>query len=273
MLYVHGWNDYFFQRHLADEVAASGIDFYALDLRRYGRSLREGQLAGFIIDLRDYFVELDRAVEILRADHDDIVLHGHSTGGLVLSLYLNARPDAASALVLNAPWLELQGSPALRPALQVMFGAVRQLSPTASLAMSDNGFYRRSISAAQDGEWDYRLDLKGDKAFAIRVGWLAAIMNGHSAISAGLAIDVPILVGISARSDFARKWSDDLLEVDTVLDVEQLASRAHRLGRHVTLVKFDGALHDLALSRPEIRDQWFAEIRRWLASYGTPSEA
>ena len=51
MLYLHGWNDYFFQTHLADAFAALGFDFYALDLRRYGRSLRNGHLRGFITDL------------------------------------------------------------------------------------------------------------------------------------------------------------------------------------------------------------------------------
>ena len=54
MLYLHGWNDYFFQTHLADYLTELGLDFYALDLRRYGRSLRRGQLRGFITDLDDY---------------------------------------------------------------------------------------------------------------------------------------------------------------------------------------------------------------------------
>ncbi|MGR7002852.1 hypothetical protein ACU686_40820 [Yinghuangia aomiensis] len=35
VLYVHGFNDYFFQRHLADFHIAQGFDFYALDLRSY----------------------------------------------------------------------------------------------------------------------------------------------------------------------------------------------------------------------------------------------
>jgi alpha-beta hydrolase superfamily lysophospholipase len=39
VLYVHGFNDYFFQTHLADFFAERGWDFYALDLRKYGRSL------------------------------------------------------------------------------------------------------------------------------------------------------------------------------------------------------------------------------------------
>ena len=51
VLYLHGWNDYFFQTHLADVLSAAGFAFYALDLRRYGRSLRRGQLRGFIADL------------------------------------------------------------------------------------------------------------------------------------------------------------------------------------------------------------------------------
>ena len=38
VLYVHGWSDYFFQTHLAEAFEDWGYDFYALDLRRYGRS-------------------------------------------------------------------------------------------------------------------------------------------------------------------------------------------------------------------------------------------
>lgn len=43
VLYVHGFVDYFFQTHLADFFAERGWDFYALDLRKYGRSLLPGQ--------------------------------------------------------------------------------------------------------------------------------------------------------------------------------------------------------------------------------------
>ena len=33
VLYVHGFSDYFFQRHMAERFAAEGYAFYALDLR------------------------------------------------------------------------------------------------------------------------------------------------------------------------------------------------------------------------------------------------
>ena len=47
VLYVHGYIDYFFQEHLAEAFVAHGYRFYAVELRKYGRSLREGQHPAF----------------------------------------------------------------------------------------------------------------------------------------------------------------------------------------------------------------------------------
>ncbi|MBP7974971.1 MAG: alpha/beta hydrolase, partial [Acinetobacter sp.] len=38
VLYVHGFADYFFQKEMAEQFNQHGYDFYALDLRKYGRS-------------------------------------------------------------------------------------------------------------------------------------------------------------------------------------------------------------------------------------------
>ena len=80
VLYLHGWNDYFFQTHVADYLSDLGYDFYAVDLRRYGRSIRPGQLRGFIGNLDDYTLELDAAADLIATDHDRLLLMGHSTG-------------------------------------------------------------------------------------------------------------------------------------------------------------------------------------------------
>src|SRR5690625_3126698 len=53
VLYLHGWSDYFFQSELAEYWTERGAAFYALDLRKYGRSLRVHQTAGFVESLRD----------------------------------------------------------------------------------------------------------------------------------------------------------------------------------------------------------------------------
>ena len=66
MLYVHGFVDYFFQTHLAEFFTARGYDFYALDLRKYGRSLLDHQTPNFCRDMSEYFPEIDAAVRIIR---------------------------------------------------------------------------------------------------------------------------------------------------------------------------------------------------------------
>lgn len=264
VLYVHGWNDYFFQTHLADAMHDLGHDFYALDLRRYGRSLRPGLLAGYIADLADYFVELDAAVDIVRAEgHDEIVLMGHSTGGLTSALFAHERPGTFTGLILNAPWLETYGNTLLRPAVT----AARAVAPTTVLPLGDSGFYRRSVAASEDGEWTYNLNLKGDPAFRARFGWLAAITNGHARVAEGLHVDCPVLVAISERSFFSRVWGEEQQLADIVLDVELIAARAPKLGNSVTIIRVPDAMHDLTLSSERVRAVVFEEFGRFIRCY------
>ena len=72
---VHGWNDYFFQTHLAREISRLGGAFYALDLRKYGRSMRPHHTPNYVTDLREHFAELDRvAREHAHTPADAVVL-------------------------------------------------------------------------------------------------------------------------------------------------------------------------------------------------------
>lgn len=280
LLYIHGWSDYYFQAHLADEAARMGFDFYAVDLRRYGRSLREGQLAGFITDIGHYFEELDAASEVIRADgHDELVLMGHSTGGLISVLWADARPGLLDAVVLNSPWLAMQGgasvvnkvlaSPPGLPVFRGALAAVSTVSPTAVVPVESDGIYERSIHSEADGEWDYRPDWKGDTAFRVRAGWMLAVLRGHQRVADGLGIEAPVQVLISDRTSFPRKWSDDVLSADIVLDVVKLADAVPMLGRNTTLVRLEGGMHDLVLSAEPVREAFFDEVERWLA-YALP---
>jgi alpha-beta hydrolase superfamily lysophospholipase len=267
VLYLHGWNDYFFQTHVADVLSAAGFAFYALDLRRYGRSLRLGQLRGFIADLSDYGAELEAAADEIAGDHQHLTLLGHSTGGLTATLWAADHPERVRGVVLNSPWLDLQGSAMVRALGGPVIDALGGNRPTTVLPLPDSGFYGRTIHVSQEGEWNYDTDLKSSPSPAIRVGWLRAVLQGHQRVAAGLGLPMPVLVMTSARTDFARRWHDGLHAADTVLDVEQMARRATRLGRHVTIVKFTDGLHDLFLSRAEVREQVFDELVRWSGAY------
>src|SRR5438477_10862365 len=80
VLYVHGFSDYFFQRHMAERFAAEGYAFYALGLRKYGRSLRPHQHPNFCKSVSEHYADIDAA---LAAIGEPVLLSGHSMGGLV----------------------------------------------------------------------------------------------------------------------------------------------------------------------------------------------
>ena len=267
VLYLHGWNDYFFQAHVADYLTDLGYDFYALELRRYGRSIRPGQLRGFIANLDDYSLELDAAADLIAADHDRLMLMGHSTGGLIAALWAARNADRLEGMILNSPWLDLQGSAIVRALGAPVIDVLGSRAPTSIIRVPDLGFTARSLHISLGGEWDYDLTLKSRPSPPIRTGWLRAVLLGHQRVAAGLGIGVPILVLASARTEFARRWHEGLRVVDSVLDVEQTAARAVRLGPHVTVVRIPDGLHDLTLSAPRVREQALDEIGRFVEAY------
>ncbi|GMA24950.1 hypothetical protein GCM10025864_27090 [Luteimicrobium album] len=160
VLYVHGWSDYFFQVEHARFWHDRGARFYALDLRKYGRSLRPGQTPGFTTDLRHYFRDVEAALAVMghgilpdeRSREDrPLVLVGHSTGGLTLSLWAAAFPGRATALVLNSPWLEFQAGATGRAVVAPALGLRSRLQPRGRMVTVDLGFYTRTVSSRFEG--------------------------------------------------------------------------------------------------------------------------
>jgi alpha-beta hydrolase superfamily lysophospholipase len=274
VLYLHGFVDYFFQTHLADFFVSRGYDFYALDLRKYGRSLRPHQTPNFCLDLREYYEEIDAAVRIIRDEdeHDRLLINGHSTGGLLASLWAHDRrfDSVVDALILNSPFLDLNATWALRTFVTPMAVQLGRLSPMADLKLGLNEVYGRSIHHQHHGEWDYDLTWKPLRPFPVRAGWLRAIREGHHRVHRGLDIAAPVLVAASTTSYKSARWAAVARESDSVLDVDQIARWTPALGRHTTLVRIPGGMHDLTLSAQTARDQLFAESARWMTAYFPP---
>ena len=271
VLYLHGWSDYFFQTWMADFFDAIGYDFHALELRRYGRGLTEGMLGGYVSDLSDYFTELDLAYAEVTREHDEVTVLAHSTGGLVASLWVDERPGQVNGLMLNSPWLDWHGSPLMRVATEAiaMPFSLTAKNAARTLPVPDTGNYMRSIHSSLDGEWDFDFDLKRHPSFTIRPGWVNAILAGHKKVRQGLSIDTPVLSMRSASRHFGRTWCEKHQTCDVVLEVDKLARRSVQLGPHVTVMRFDGGLHDLVLSPKPVRDQVFESMRRWLEAWVT----
>lgn len=274
VLYVHGWSDYFFQRELAEFWTVRGARFFALDLRKYGRSLREGQTPGYIDNLDEYDAEISQALDVIAAEDPGdgprkLVLFGHSTGGLVLSLWAAQHPGRADALVLNSPWLEFQLATAGRQVIAPLVALGARFKPKEIAPQLDYGFYTRAQLevgpkdelATIDPRW------RPERSHAVATGWLRAILVGHDRVAKGLDIDVPVGVLLSARFAVPLRWSPELTQADTVLDVDEVAKAALKLGSSVTIDRIDGALHDVFLSAPAPRELAYERLERWLVGW------
>jgi alpha-beta hydrolase superfamily lysophospholipase len=279
VLYVHGFVDYFFQTHLADFFVEHGWDFYALDLRKYGRSLLPHQTANFCRSLTDYFPELDESARIIREDdgHDQMLVAAHSTGGLITSLWAHARQhqNQIDGLFLNSPFFEFNLPRAVsRQALGALVTAAAKRNPYQKFPTASLGLYGQSIHSEHRGEWNYNLDWKPVLGFPVRVGWLEAIRKGQQRLQRGLTIGVPVLMACSTRTFKGKAWTEDVRLTDAVLDVSHMVKYAPGLGRNVTIARFDGGMHDLTLSGKEVRAELFRQLGHWVDAFvpapGTP---
>jgi alpha-beta hydrolase superfamily lysophospholipase len=272
VLYVHGFNDYFFNKEYADWWVDRGYDFYAIDLRRYGRSIREWQTPNFVTDIREYFDDVDAAWGRItgRDGHDHVVATAHSTGGLTLSLWADEGAAHLAGVALNSPWLDMRGSLWLRTAGTAVVRQLGSRRPMREIPREITTVYGESLHRDYSGEWDYDLKLKTLESWPVYAGWLRAIRNAHAEVHSGLAIACPVLVMSSGATIDAREMSDEVHRNDIVLDVAQIRRWSTALGRHVTYIGIDGAMHDIFLSRPEVRARAYDELGRWLAAYVDP---
>ena len=277
VLLVHGFTDYFFNTEQADHFAARGFAVYALDMNKCGRSWREEQTPHFTTDLARYDTELGRALDLM-APTADVLIYGHSTGGLIVPLWLDRmrrRGDITrrhiTGLVLNSPWLDLQGPAILRTApTAAAIGAISRIRKKRVLRPPTEGGYGATLHKEYGGEFDYNLQWKPIGGFPVTFGWLHAVRRAQVQLHRGLDVGVPNLILRSDRSVREVTDPDKIDEIqrgDAVLDVKQIARWAGCIGNHSTIVPIVDAKHDVFLSVPESRHAAYRELDKWLDWY------
>lgn len=272
VLYVHGYNDYFFQAEMADRFVSAGYDFYAVDLRKYGRSLRAGQRAFEVRDLSEYYADIDAAISIMLSEGcSEVALMGHSTGGLILSCYM---ADGAgdkypiTALMLNSPFLDMNQSGFNEKIAIPLVSWLSGLFPDIEISQGSSNAYAQSIMSKYHGEWDYNTEWKFEVSPDVTSGWLGAIHRAQKRIQRGASIGCPILLMHSDKSVGGEKWHPGFNSGDSVLDVEEISRYGRRLGRDVTELTVRDGMHDLFLSRKGVREALYKRVVRWLDSKG-----
>lgn len=267
ILYLHGYNDYFFQSQLGDSAQAHGYNFYALDLRKYGRSLLPHQDAFYCQSLQEYFADIDTALHIIQEEgHRDIYLIGHSTGGLIISYYMKHHPEApVRGVALNSPFLDWNFGWAMENILIPTVAWLGNYFPEWVVQRGGNASYSHSLLKKFHGEWEFDTDWKRPLGHPKRAGWIHAIEEAQQDVQKGCAIACPVLVLSSTRSyPESAEWHDEYLSSDIVLSVDDIQQYGERLGPNVERHRIEGGIHDLILSPRPARDEAYRLLFEWL---------
>ncbi|MBR1744506.1 MAG: alpha/beta hydrolase [Fibrobacter sp.] len=271
ILYVHGYNDYFFQKELAEKADSAGYAFFAIDLHYCGRSLMPGDARGDMRNMREFFAELDYAVELARVitkertDSLPMVLMGHSQGGLLAAFYADHRPEEKfAALVLNSPFFDFNFNWLVRNLAIPVVSEIAMYLPDFSIGSSGNPNYAYSLDKKYYGEWLYNTEWKSESRPEQFLGWVRAIHKAQQELHRGFHINSPTLVMHGDCTEKGEEWSENYMHCDGVLDVEHIEKWAPKVGPNVKTETIAGGLHDLFLSRKAVRDEAYAKAFRFI---------
>jgi len=267
VLYVHGYNDYFFQEEMAEQYAAHGYNFYAVDLRKYGRSILPNQKMNNVRDLKEYFADIDTALKIIQSEGAVFtLLSGHSTGGLIVTYYAqqHRRKALFQALFLNSPFFDFN---APIPTTQTPIPTLAKkgaITPDSLNKRGTSSLYGESLHQSGKGEWNYNLNWKPFIAPASNYGWINAIYTAQNDVQNGREIKQPILLMYADNSVYTQTWTDKMFTGDAVLDVKDIEERGAALRGRKTIVVIKNGMHDLVLSQKPVRENVYTILFNWL---------
>lgn len=263
VLVMHGWSDYVFDRDLLEHLGARGHDVWALDLRKYGRSLLPGQTPTSVDHLSRYDREIGETLRIIGRDRPPVIL-AHSAGGLIAALWAQRRPGTVRALALNSPWLEMHLGPGARTLADAPVRLLAERLQQRPILPRGSTHYARTTHKEFGGEYDYDLTLKPVRGHRFPADTFAAVIDGQKRLRAAGPLTIPVLALHSARSRIGAKFTEEMRRADSVLDIRSLANAAHRLGPDVRVEAIEGARHDVFLSDADVRARSLAVLDEWL---------
>lgn len=265
VLHVHGYNDYFFQAELADWFAQRGFAFFAVDMRRSGRSLQPGDHPHDMADIAEQGDDIQAAAAAINALHPNLklVVHAHSTGALAAAVWAADRaPQQLAAVILNSPLFGLQTSKRDRAAMRAL-PLLGRVAPGAVVGRRP-AIYAKYLHVSGGGPAEFDVTWKTPKGVPARARWVYAVSRAWSRIDAGLPIPVPTLV---ARSDSFGPESEDnprINEQDVVVDTDATARAIPKLGPLASELVVTNGIHDLSQSSPGPRAAYFAGVEAFL---------
>jgi len=245
-----------------------GISFYAIELRKYGSSIKKHQHDNYCQSITEYYEEISIVLnKIKKEGHSKIILNGHSTGGLIATHYAlhGEYKNIISGIILNSPFLEFNISKIKKLILPVITPLATVFPYLKFTVMPST--YTESLHKNYKGRWSFNLEYKPIPSFITYFGWVRAILMAQKEIQKRKIESIPCVIFHSDKSCFETTWNNLMLSSDAVLNVDDIVFLGRKIYPNANIIEIKNAVHDIVLSSDEVIDDYFTNISEWLEKY------
>ncbi|MEG0344701.1 MAG: alpha/beta hydrolase, partial [Acinetobacter sp.] len=221
----------------------------------------------YVLNLNEYDAEITEALKIIGQEgHSNVVLAGHSTGGLTSTLYAAHHPNhpLIKALWCNSPFYDFN-MPAWKKKLALpKLSALAKHFPKLQFPSELNKWYVTSLHKDLKGEWDFDLEWKKKTYPKVYLSFIRSIHEAQKEIHTGVQVNVPTLIMHSHKTTYPKKFNQDAQTSDVILEVKDMIKYGNKIQGDVAVIPIQNGLHDLVLSAPSVRAEVYQKLFTWL---------
>ena len=259
IIYIHGFNDYFYQYHISDYFMENNYDFYSITLNNYG-STKTDKIY-YINNFKDYFIDIDNSIEYIKnqKNYNNILLFGHSMGGLLSIIYLDSGfyKDYINGLILNSPFFEFYNEKIMIILIKTIGYILGYFFPKIKLRKENNkpNNYSKAIKKRFYFESKYKLSTS-----PVYAGWIKTIIDNQMKIkNKKIKINKPIICLSSDKSNL--KFDD---KSDSILNINDINKYCNFISNNINYIYVKNAIHDIFVSDKETVNNAFYSLEKWL---------
>ncbi len=270
VVYIHGFNDYFFNEELALKFLEQGYSFFAIDLHNYGRNLKPDSKPYYFTNIEEFDEEISLALSLVRKTFqiENITLYGYSQGALIATLYTN-RHHNVDQLILDSAFFDFYFDSWVEEFALPAVSYIGKFFPSFKIDSDEPNIFAQTLHKNYEGEWEFDLTLKSTITNApVYLGWIHAIYEAQKIIHQKINLDIPVLSLYSNASYHENSPKELLFKGDIVLDVEDIQKFSNNLNDNPKLTThkiIEKAMHGVTLSQPSVRQKAYKEIFTWLS--------
>lgn len=262
LIWIHGYNDYYYNLYIGEKFIKNGFDIYAIKLRRYQQNNHDKIF--YCDNLNEYIQDIDNLFpRILEKKYKKIILYGHSMGGLVSSIYCKdgRYKDKITHLILNSPFFDFKLNFIEKFLIYYIIYYLGYFFPNLIIRSIDSNkvnYLTQNIKKRFYINNNYKLNVLSP----VYASWIKTVIDYQNRIKYNnLNLKIPILVLFCDKST---EFTNSNQTGDDTLEVEHIDKYSENLGTNLKKYKFKNAIHDIFSSSLDIINDAFEITLNWI---------